>query len=87
LSFLNKMGVLCDIEKNEIYISLNKEFYNIQAIKEAIIDFEEICDGELNEDIKNYTLILKLKEQNDLCNIGYEFCNYVLGLIKNEYLI
>jgi hypothetical protein len=64
-------------------IKLNKDFYNKQAIEEALNDFEGVCKGKiLNEDME---VELQLKEENK--NIKQEFCNYVLGLMKNKIMV
>ena len=63
---------------------LNKQFYSIDAIKEAITDFEEICIGRIIDD----TITVELEpKQETYTQLKGEFCNYVLGLMKNKMLI
>jgi len=64
-------------------IKLNSKFYNKGAIKEALRDFEGVCNGKiLNEDLE-----IELETKEKLENLEEEFCNYVLGLMKNQALI
>ncbi len=81
------MGITINKEKNEVCITLNKEFYNNQAIKDSLLDFKEVCDGEVEEDKENQIIILKPKENEMLYVVGYEFCNYILGSMKNKSLV
>lgn len=64
-------------------IKLNKEFYDEDVIKEALKDFEEVCEGKIiNNDIE-----VELGPKEDTSNLKEEFCNYVLGLMKNKGLV
>ncbi len=64
-------------------IKLNKDFYDKMTIEEALRDFEEVCNGKiLNDDIE---IELEAKEENK--NLKQEFCNYVLGLMKNKIMV
>ncbi len=67
-------------EKNEVVLSFNEKFYDRKFIDEAVEEFKEICD--ITKD--NNLISLKPKEKIDLDILGYEFYNYVLGLIKNR---
>lgn len=66
-------------KKNEVIVRFNKNFYTLAHVDQAIKDFSEVCDAKKEE---NY-LILKPKQIEDLDKLGYEFYNYVLGLMKN----
>jgi len=68
------------ISKNEVLVSFNKQFYNEESIKQAVLDFKDICDVEE----KDKGLLLKPKQSKDLDLLGYEFYNHVLGLMKNQ---
>lgn len=64
-------------------INLNKNFYSIDAIKEALKDFKGVCKGKiLNDKIK-----IELKPKGNVKKIKEEFCNYVLALMKNKTLV
>ena len=73
-------------QKSKISILLNKKFYNKEAILQSLKDFKEICQGELIEG-DNFLVVLSVEEKELLEVLGYEFCNYVLGLMKNEQLV
>lgn len=62
-------------------ITLNNFFYPERFISIAMDDFNDVCifRREGNQ------LILKPKKRGaDIQKVGYEFCNYALGLIKNS---
>ena len=67
--------------KKEVSVVLKERFYPEKNVSEAIKDFQDICSIKKNKE----ELILKPKSDDvELETIGYEFCNYVLGLINNE---
>ena len=68
------------ISKNEVLVNFNKQFYNEEFIKQAVLDFKDLCDVEE----KNQGLLLKPKQNKDIDLLGYEFYNHVLGLMKNQ---
>ena len=63
-------------------IKLNKKFYNKRAIKDALKDFSNICKGKIIND----KIEVMLSPKKKIENLKEEFCNYVLGLIKNRGL-
>lgn len=66
-------------ENNETLLKFNNEFYDENAVQQAVSDFKEYC----NISIEDNEITIKPKETSDLNIIGYEFYNYVLGLMKN----
>tara|TARA_Y100000310_G_C20353796_1_gene655647 strand:+ start:432 stop:632 length:201 start_codon:yes stop_codon:yes gene_type:complete len=64
-------------------IKLNNNFYDKEVIKEAVGDFKGVCNIQILND--NIEIELKSIEENE--NLGEEFCNYVLGLMKNKILV
>ena len=64
-------------------IRLNNKFYNGDAIKNALKDFKDICEGE----ILNNSFEIKLIPKENVENIKKEFSNYVLGLMKNDLMV
>jgi hypothetical protein len=66
--------------KNEVLIKFNEKFYKKEFIDQAIVDFKEVCDIKKREN----GLLLKPKEEVNIDELGYEFYNYVLGLMKNQ---
>lgn len=81
------MVIKIDKNKNEVFISLNKKFYDTKAVKESLVDFKGVCEGKIKNDKCVINIILKPKEKNMLNIIGHEFCNYTLGLMKNKLLV
>jgi hypothetical protein len=80
------MSISVDQNKNRINISLNKSFYAVDAVKKAAEDFKEIGDFSVH-DKKNILVSIKVKDASQVEILGYEFCNYVLALMKNEALV
>lgn len=64
---------------NEVRIRLNEKFYPKDIVDIAIKDYIDICDVFFDEDY----IILKPRKEINLDKLGYEFFNYVLGLVKN----
>lgn len=80
------MNVNVDKELNKVTIKLNKSFYDIDSIKMGIEDFSGPCSAIVNEK-ERFEIVLKSKGNSDICVLGYEFCNYVLALMKNENIV
>jgi len=73
-------------KKEQIFITLNKKFYDLSAVKESLEDFKEVCTSIIKNN-ENLEIILKPKDRELMNILGYEFCNYVLGLMKNKTLV
>jgi len=71
--------------KNKIV--LKRRFYDSGSIKEALKDFKEICSGKLSNKKNTIEIQLKAKNKEFKNNLDSEFCNYVLGLMKNKSLV
>jgi hypothetical protein len=67
------------VVNNLVKLSFNKEFYSDKAIEQTISDFSEICDIKKEGNV----VVLIPKEELDLNELGHEFYNYVLGIMKN----
>ena len=74
-------------EKMKIQFSLNKKFYNEDAIKEALKDFNEVCCGDYKKIKGKFLITLKSKNEKHSELLKDEFCNYVLALMKNKALV
>lgn len=59
---------------------LNPNFYSRSAIVGALDNFKSICSGEFRE--KEFEIELRPKKPCNLKELGLEFCNYCLGLMK-----
>jgi hypothetical protein len=65
-------------------IKLNNNFYRKQAIMQAAKDFADLAQIRvLNEQFE--IEFIDLKKENK--NLGDEFCNYVLALMKNKGMV
>jgi len=73
-------------KKNEIRISLNKEFYSVDSVKEAIKKFARITNGKITVK-KDIHITLHPKDKKLVGILGYEFSNYVLSIMKNKNLV
>ncbi|MCK5449252.1 HxsD-like protein [Candidatus Pacearchaeota archaeon] len=65
---------------------LNLKFYNIDSIEESIEDFGEVCDiffDKCSGEIK----VISFDAETSSEEIFREFCNYVLGVMKNNQVI
>ncbi len=80
------INIEIDYKSKEIGLCLSKDFYSVDAVKQAIEDFKGICDSSLSNK-KDILISLKLKTDEDINIVGYEFCNYVLALMKNEAIV
>ena len=69
--------------KKEV-IRLGKGLYTLKAIEQAINAFAEICSIEKKEDAKDYIIVMSIKEKQDLTIMRSEFCNFALGILKEE---
>jgi len=68
-----------DPSKEEVFVSFNKTIYPKATIEQAMEDYGQACEVFKNKD----EIMLRPKEKLDLDTLGYEFYNYVLGLMKN----
>ena len=74
------------VEKT-VKIKLNLDFYSVENVLAATNDFIDL--GQINmaiDDKNNYVVITisPTDKAEDLNTLGYEFCNYVLGIAKNR---
>ncbi|MBU0758328.1 MAG: HxsD-like protein [Nanoarchaeota archaeon] len=74
-----------DKKNREVKIVLDTVFYGYGAILQAGKDYLEhawvFIDGDVND--KVLVTMKPKKDDLDVETIGYEFCNYVLGLMQN----
>lgn len=67
------------VEEDRVKLSFNNDFYPQEFIDQATEDFSEECKVE--HEGEWLVLIPKTEKPK---TVGYEFYNYVLGLIKNQ---
>ncbi len=80
-------SVQIDQDKNIVKIKLNLDFYSVEDLLAATNDFLDLGQINMAVDDRNNNIIITIspKEAEDRLDIiGYEFCNYVLGMIKNR---
>ena len=70
-----------EIITKKMKIKLNKKFYNKGAVEEALDKFKGICAVKIIND----EMIIELEGDNG--DLEKEFCNYVLGLMKNKHTV
>jgi len=71
------------METKNIVISFNKNFYTIDTVKKAIQDYKGIANFDLKSNKKEIKVEIKNIKLESEDIIKEEFCNYVLGLMKN----
>ena len=64
-------------------INFNRNFYNLKSIEKAILDYKGLADFDMEVGKENVKVNLKNIDSESRNVIKEEFCNYVLGLIKN----
>jgi len=71
------------MERKNIVINFNKNFYTVEVIKKAIQDYKRIASFSIKSDKKEIKVEIKNINLEPRDIIKEEFCNYVLGLMKN----
>ena len=66
-------------KRSEVEINLNKNIYPIEAINLAAEAFRVVGEVKISD-----IVAIKPKDKCNLEELGYEFCDYVLGLIGNR---
>jgi len=74
-------------QKKENKITFKKSLYDLDSVKEALKDFEKVCENSITNKKKCIEVTLKAKNKGLENNLNNEFCNYVLGLMKNKALV
>jgi len=71
------------MERKNIVINFNKNFYTVEVIKKAIQDYKGIANFNIISSKKENKVEIKNIDPESEGIIKQEFCNYVLGLMKN----
>jgi len=69
-------------EKNLVTLKLSKKLYPSEVIEKAISDFAIETEKKDSED--HTVLSFPAGKEQDAEELGLEFCNYLLGLIKGS---
>lgn len=80
------MGIKVDQKKKEVILTLNPKIYDLLTVREAAKDFGKVAKFLIKKD-KFIEIKLQPKLTNMLPIIGYEFCNYILGSMKNKGVV
>jgi len=64
-------------------INFNKNFYNLESIKKTIRVYKKLADFDIKFTKKRVKVGLKNIDLESKKLIKHEFCNHVLGLMKN----
>jgi hypothetical protein len=80
------MTSVYDVGGKEVRITLNKGLYDGIATKTAIKDFSRVCRGKFICGKNVIIVTLNPYNKKIIQKLGYEFCNYILGLMKNKGL-
>jgi hypothetical protein len=64
-------------------LKLSKALYALSAIEEAAAEFEGISTICVSDKGLDYMIIITPKNDK-MEKLGHEFCNYVLGLMKEK---
>jgi hypothetical protein len=79
-------SLIIDEKTNEVRLNMDTRFYLQEAILEALKDFSDNHWVYADKSLDDYNLLVVIKPKSDtseLNNLGYEFYNYVLGLMQN----
>lgn len=72
-------------EEKKVMVYFDTKFYPSECVFKAARDFSESCWTSVDGNSENLQVMLKPKsEGTDLNNLGYDFYNYVLSIIKND---
>jgi len=72
------------VEQDKVKVQLKKEIYLKRAVLLACEAFSESCWVGLSANEESYKIELRPKQAGiELENLGYEFCNFVLGIMQN----
>ncbi len=66
------------VGKARVVLDISHKIYRREAILKAAEDFSHVADVAVGQKV-----LITPKDITDLPIIGYEFCNYLIGLAKN----
>lgn len=67
---------------NRVKIEVNSFFYPWESVEETLHEFESICEWEVEEDDGKIKIVLIVKSNINLEELGYEFMNHLLAKSK-----
>ena len=75
-------NVLINKEKHLVELYFNQILYNIESIEEACEAFQKISSSKITENGKIKVSLTLIDNTINIDTLGYEFFNYVFGLMK-----
>lgn len=81
---MNQNNLIVDEQNNQVNIKFSKSFYDSKSLNEALTDYSSVCKHTLSESEGYFEVSLMFATAEDIVLIGNEFCNYVLGVMKNS---
>lgn len=72
------------LDENTVELKFNAKFYLRSCILDAVKDFGEICSCEVDDGDRYILVVLRVKGNLNVEELGHEFSNYVLGVMKNK---
>ncbi len=81
-----RVNIDVDRSENRITINLSKDFYDIDSVRKCGEDFSGLCSAEIRQNGR-LKIVLTQKGDVDIELLGYEFCNYLLALMKNTNIV
>ncbi len=78
--------LIADTGRGEVRLSFSSAFYGRGAIEQAGKDFSGACEVSIGDEADGQIRVLlkpRAEGEIELETLGYEFCNYVLGLIQD----
>jgi hypothetical protein len=69
---------------SSMQFKLSKGLYAIDAIESAATEFNKVSQIAIESKESSYIITISPKNRANARLIGYEFCNYVLGLMKEK---
>lgn len=77
--------ITVNTEEKQVLVNFDTKLYPSDCVFKAAQDFSDSCWTSVDGTQENLQVMLRPKsDEIDLDTLGYEFYNYVLGIIKNE---
>lgn len=77
---------MIEIFDNKAEIKLKNSLYHKDVLTQAVTDFSDACTIDIKKEKLTSTIVIQTKIKKELTNTAYQFCNYVLALMKNKYV-
>jgi hypothetical protein len=79
--------LVADKKRGTALLKLNKAIYNLEAINETILVFQEVSEIKCKSG-DFYYLTFKAGVSGECPDeIAFDFCNYIIALMKNKAMV